>query len=445
MGLYYPDGDRRLITYGFPTGFGKGFDSSLVSSKLTYLLNATVQTDLKVTMEQLGKLKALSAKQSKDAQALRDLPVADLFQKSAALRKETDQAIAGILNPEQNKRLGQIVRQQLGSRLFTDKTLLAALQLTEEQRAKLNAVRAKYVEQSTDLATTGLGGTPEYVKRLTQARKAAFDAAVTFLTPQQKAAWQDLVGEPFQGYVATWGRGADTGFKGRAPKSGKGLPGGALRSRPFEFNNWNTSNSRYLTGKSVQAELKLTPEQLDRIAALPQPAGAMPDNLLTPAQLNRYQEIYLQASMRTYGPAAPLRYRQVLDLLKLSDEQKAKVLAIGQEDSTGYAALRNGADAATDLGALNKSTTANLHQVLTAEQRSKLKELIGQPFTGIVQPTGRSRFEQATPGVPGRDATPDRPLRKGPARRRTNGVASRAMRKAMSPAICRAAICRTLQ
>jgi hypothetical protein len=407
LGLYYPDADKRVVTYGqvvappmfgkggggggllppggfpFPGGKGKGglgggFALPAVPvSKLAYVQDAAALEELKLDAEQTAQVKALDAKHKNDVDGLAGMATAARSRKIIELQQELDRNIANLLKPAQNRRLEQMQMQDLGAGLFTDKTLLDALQLTPEQQGKLPAVASQFNGQRLAAIKADPDAGAEFVKKLGDARKTAFDAATAMLTAEQKTIWNELVGAPWHGYA-----------KGTAVANDPSISGSALRTRDYAFNNWTTSNPRFLQEKSVQAALKLTDEQLKKVAQMP--AGLAPtalqkwnvSDLLTAEQEKQYRGIYMQQSMTAYGPAGPFRYIEVQNLLALSEEQKTKILAIGQSDANAMANLapRN----AETIKKLNKTTEAKIDEVLTADQRGKLKAFIGEQFTGVI-------------------------------------------------------------
>lgn len=415
LGIYYPDTDKRVVSFGNAANqpFGKagkggfkggGFGTPVVTSpKLTYLQDAIAVADLKLTAEQIGKVKELAAKQREAAQALVGLAAAARLPKTAALREEADKAIATILTGVQARRLEQIVRQELGVGLFTDQALVGVLQLNAEQQVKFGAAQAQYSLLAKDAKKAGPTGSPEYIKQIVLARKTSYDATTAFLNADQKKSWQEMVGEPFQGFVRV---SIFTGFDPGPFGNPAGEPVSARtaqRSSAFTVGKSSASNHRLLTEKSVQDALKLTEEQLKTLASAG--AAATP---LTPAQLQQYIGIHLQVIMRTYGPAGVFRYRDGIHPLGLTADQQVKLQVIGQDDSQAFAALpAPRKDEAVQ--ALDKQTEAKLQEVLTADQRTKLKDLLGEPFKGAVQdpvggllgkgPVGTSKGKKGGPAT----------------------------------------------
>jgi hypothetical protein len=106
--------------------------------------------------------------------------------------------------------------------------------------------------------------------------------------------------------------------------------------------------------------------------------------ILTPAQWQRLSELQVQ---RMGDEAATLP--RVQAALNLTDDQKAKIKEVQTTYNEANRSVgekqRNGeidADAATAARAKNSETLkSDLHNILTADQISKLHDLGGKPFT----------------------------------------------------------------
>jgi Spy/CpxP family protein refolding chaperone len=170
-----------------------------------------------------------------------------------------------------------------------------------------------------------------------------------------------------------------------------------------------------LTQKSVQDELKLSDDQVKKIselAATRRGTGRGGQNLsqeerqkrqeerskanekalaeiLKPDQLKRAKQISWQQQS-----AQAVSDPEFATALKLTDEQKDKIKTI-QADARqeGGQALQRGGnqdEARKRREALRKETQERMMSVLTADQKAKWKELMGEPFKGeITRPGGR--------------------------------------------------------
>jgi Spy/CpxP family protein refolding chaperone len=122
------------------------------------------------------------------------------------------------------------------------------------------------------------------------------------------------------------------------------------------------------------------------------------EKILKPEQLTRLKQISRQQG----GPAAYLKAENVADL-KITDEQKKKLKEINDELVKDVMELRGGAgggkggfgplppETRTKITALTKEATDKAVDVLTSEQKSKWKELTGEPFTVTFERQQRKR------------------------------------------------------
>lgn len=166
-----------------------------------------------------------------------------------------------------------------------------------------------------------------------------------------------------------------------------------------------------LVQKSVQEELKLTPEQAGRVAeeankswasyqelrqrrlgleerrqkreALQAGAERVIADILKPNQFRRFQQI----SWQLRGAWALLEPEPVRTL-GLTDEQKQKLQVLLEDaDKEVREITRDGRNEETQkkARALRKRTTEKAFGLLTDAQRARLKELQGEPFKGEIR------------------------------------------------------------
>jgi hypothetical protein len=160
--------------------------------------------------------------------------------------------------------------------------------------------------------------------------------------------------------------------------------------------------------KSVQEELKLNDDQIKKVvmivAAMKEKAADLTETdpkermkkamemfqeaeksvlaLLKPEQAKRLREIALQQQHLARAIESP----EVAKELQLSEEQAKRVRAIRESATKGMSKLsedaKSRAEAREKMAALAKATEEKLLKVLTEEQRTKWKELLGEPFKG---------------------------------------------------------------
>jgi Spy/CpxP family protein refolding chaperone len=205
-------------------GGGRGMGGG--GGTLGLLAQKSVQDDLKLSVDQAGKVKELAAKQREAMQGLGDLSQEERRQKMQDMNKANDKAVAEILTPEQTKRLKQIrlqvsMRQGGGIAAFNNPEVVQALSLTDEQKEKLKAIGEDVRKEMADLRQGG-GEPAEMRKKMEELNKSTHDKAMAVLTDEQKTKLKDLAGEPFKGELQ-FGRPGG----GRRPGGAGGGGGGA--------------------------------------------------------------------------------------------------------------------------------------------------------------------------------------------------------------------------
>jgi Spy/CpxP family protein refolding chaperone len=198
VGLAQERGKQQRPQRGGQGGFGGGFGMGG-----TFLLNQkSVQEELKLSDEQVKKVKELSDKQRESFQGLRDLSQEERRTKMQESAKATQKAVGEILNEKQQKRLKQIELQQQGGRALANEEVAKTLNLTDEQKEKVKTI----VAEGRPAAGGGAGQRgqrpdEETLKKMAEARKARDEKLLNILTPEQKAKYKELTGEPFKGTI----------------------------------------------------------------------------------------------------------------------------------------------------------------------------------------------------------------------------------------------------
>lgn len=105
--------------------------------------------------------------------------------------------------------------------------------------------------------------------------------------------------------------------------------------------------------------------------------------VLLPHQIERLEQVALQARMRAAGAAATLADAKLMEALGITDEQKEKIRTraaeVAKELEEQIQALRE------------KAREKLLQETLTPEQQDKLKKLLGAKFEGDLQPQMKLR------------------------------------------------------
>jgi Spy/CpxP family protein refolding chaperone len=181
--------------------FGGGGSSMLV-------MNSSVQKELKLTDDQIAKLKELGGGRGGAGGAfakfkdLSDEERREMVEKMKAAAEEREKKIAAILTPDQNKRLKQISRQNSGLMAFADAEVQTTLKLTDDQKDQIKTVGEDLQRDLGDLRKgvdfRDREKMAEMMKKTQAVSKEAVDKVKAMLTADQKTAWRELTGEPFE-------------------------------------------------------------------------------------------------------------------------------------------------------------------------------------------------------------------------------------------------------
>lgn len=170
------------------------------------IANKDVQKELKLTDEQTAKAEAAARvvreKHHGDFAKLDDLDAQARFEKTAEIVRtmtgETNKALADVLKPEQMKRYRQIQLQHLGLMAFTESDVRSKLKLTDAQVGRIGRINADSQSQRRALAQGGGGHRGDMQKKAATIGKEGMDKALAVLSADQKQAWKDMTGEPFE-------------------------------------------------------------------------------------------------------------------------------------------------------------------------------------------------------------------------------------------------------
>jgi Spy/CpxP family protein refolding chaperone len=165
----------------------------------------SVQKDLKLSDDQVTKIKDFEQKRREALSGLRDLSQEDRRKKMEEQNKADHKAIAEILKPEQVKRLKQIAWQLQGPQALADEEVVTALGLSADQKDKVKKIGEESRQQMRELFQPG-GNREEAQKKMQELRKATNDKMMEVLSPEQKTKLKELTGEPFKGEIQRPGR-----------------------------------------------------------------------------------------------------------------------------------------------------------------------------------------------------------------------------------------------
>jgi hypothetical protein len=169
---------------------------------LALLTNSSVQKALKVTPQQTEQIVRLSddfVKQWRDARRdLTRLSAEERQQKAVELTRGHGKAMAAVLTPDQAKRLKQIAMQiqNNGPHGFRDPDVVAALKLTRQQQEEIRKLQDAADVVLWERFESGGDHKPPR-PRPDDVWAKTREKILDLLTPQQRAAWKELTGEPF--------------------------------------------------------------------------------------------------------------------------------------------------------------------------------------------------------------------------------------------------------
>jgi len=100
-------------------------------------------------------------------------------------------------DPAQRQRYNQLYWQYMGYNAFQDPTIQQKLNLTDEQRQKLEQYSRDWQRQMSDFNRSYQTDREGTTKRFNEARRQAMDRLNNILTKQQQQTWQQMVGDPY--------------------------------------------------------------------------------------------------------------------------------------------------------------------------------------------------------------------------------------------------------
>lgn len=206
-----PPGGRRG-GQGQGQGQGRGMQGGFGgANQMTLLGDKGIQTELKMSEEQVNNVKALSDKQREMNQGLRDMAPEEAREKRQENAKKVTDELNKILNDGQQKRLKQLMFQAttktggIGAWLGNPENQ-KSLELTDEQKENLKAIQDDNRAAMRDLFQGGGGGggggggpSPEMRAKMDEMRKTTDGKIEKLLTDAQKSKLKDMGGEPYKG------------------------------------------------------------------------------------------------------------------------------------------------------------------------------------------------------------------------------------------------------
>ena len=178
------------------------------TSSVTLTQQKSVQDELKLSEEQVEKLKQVATKMREsfgggggggDREEAR--------KKFEEARQAAEKDMNGILSADQAKRLKEITLQQTGPMALARPDVAKEVGLTDDQQAKVKEIAdAAAAEMRAQFQAGGAGGDREEARKKREAaRKETSDKVLAVLKDDQKKAWEKLNGEPFKGEIQPFG------------------------------------------------------------------------------------------------------------------------------------------------------------------------------------------------------------------------------------------------
>ena len=166
------------------------------------LRQTSVQQELRLTGEQAEQVKKESRKWWDALEDLKDLDPEERAKRTPQLLRDADKAVTALLKPEQTKRLHQISLQIQGVQAFSNPRVVKEMDFSPAQKEKIQAIQGEMRSELREQQQSGkVKGQEAIMKLRADLNKRLREKIVALLTPEQKARWRELAGEPFTGEV----------------------------------------------------------------------------------------------------------------------------------------------------------------------------------------------------------------------------------------------------
>jgi Spy/CpxP family protein refolding chaperone len=170
---------------------------------LALLTTEAMQKELELTAEQQAKIAPLHKEYMEVVAKYRTKNVEEIEriaeERTRALQKINDKLepqVKEILTAKQFERALQVVNQYLRLRIFHIPGVIKALELTDDQRQKIEAVASEYSKKEFRVVHDTESG-PKQSAAVAKLRDEAFAEVEKVLTKDQNEKWLALRGKPF--------------------------------------------------------------------------------------------------------------------------------------------------------------------------------------------------------------------------------------------------------
>ncbi|HEY1784385.1 MAG TPA: hypothetical protein VGG30_02515 [Pirellulales bacterium] len=165
-----------------------------------------VQEELKLSTDEVDRLKKVAEEGQSARRELRDLSEDDRRKKMRELQETQEKKVAEIVTPEQFTRLKQISWQVQSPWAFGNPQVVSALKLTDEEKEKIDSITRETGESMRGLFQGG-ADFDKARKEAVKLRDVAQEKILALLTSEQQQKWKEMTGEPFKGELDFPGRG----------------------------------------------------------------------------------------------------------------------------------------------------------------------------------------------------------------------------------------------
>lgn len=181
---------------GFPGGGGGG-GGSLKSLLIT---NKPLQDELKISDDQVVKFKEFAEKQAEAMKGFAQFGGDDdeqiaRMEVQVKLMKDRVAFMKSSLSAEQQTRLGQLEKQQMGMAAFSNAKVAKELGITEEQSEKIKAVNTDMNKEMREMFSGGFDA--EAQKKVASLRSECQEKIEKMMTDDQRKKWKEMTGEAF--------------------------------------------------------------------------------------------------------------------------------------------------------------------------------------------------------------------------------------------------------
>jgi hypothetical protein len=190
-----------------PRASSNASGTGLAGGAILMLVGAEqIQKELKMSEDQVGKVRKLEDEQLASMAGVFTLPPVERDQRLADIQKqgaELDKKVKDLLSAEQSTRLGQIQLWMGGvAVLTTDQEAAKAVKLTETQKDKIKMIIEENLRKRAELSKGLRGARREEQAKIRQELAALKNdgetACITILTDVQMSRFEELRGPKFE-------------------------------------------------------------------------------------------------------------------------------------------------------------------------------------------------------------------------------------------------------